>query len=164
MIFSRIIDPFFTWGGVFNMIYCSLMRKLDHFEMKRGYAVFCPVGEVSFEEMADLIGRAVIACRKQKIEKLLLDSTRLSGFQLPGISERFNLAERIARDAASLVKIAHVASPEWTRLGKFGVMVSKNRGLDAEIFQSASPALEWLLQRQKNRHEQIANGHLLARQ
>jgi hypothetical protein len=122
------------------------MRKLEHFELKKGYAVFCPIGEVSFDEMADMISRAVIVCRKEKIEKLLLDSTRLSGFQLPGISERFNLAERIARDAASLVKIAHVASPEWVRSGKFGVMVSKNRGLDAEVFHSASTALEWLLQ------------------
>jgi hypothetical protein len=69
----------------------------------------------------------------------------LSGFELPRVSERFQLAERIARDAASLVKIAHVAGPEWVRSGKFGVMVARNRGLDAEIFDSASIALEWLL-------------------
>jgi hypothetical protein len=122
------------------------MRKLEHFELKKDYAVFCPVGEVSFDEMAAMISRAVIVCRKQKIEKLLIDSTRLSGFDLPEVSERFNLAERIAHDAASLVKIAHVASPEWVRSGKFGVVVAKNRGLDAEIFDSASTALEWLLQ------------------
>jgi hypothetical protein len=122
------------------------MGKLAHFKLEKGYAVFCPVGEVSFDEMADLISRAVIVCRKQKIEKLLIDSTQLSGFQLPEISERFNLAEQIARDAASLVKIAHVADPEWVRSGKFGVLVSKNRGLDAEIFHSTSTALEWLLQ------------------
>jgi len=122
------------------------MRKLENFELKKGYAEFCPVGEVSFEQMVDLISRAVLMCRKQKINNLLLDSTRLSGFQQPGISERFNLAERIARDAASLVKIAHVAGPEWVRSGKFGVIVSKNRGLDAELFHSPSLALEWLLQ------------------
>jgi len=122
------------------------MRKLEHFELKKDYAVFCPVGEVSFDEMAAMISRAVMVCRKQKIEKLLIDSTRLSGFDLPEVSERFNLAERVARDAASLVKIAHVASPEWVRFGKFGVIVAKNRGLDAEIFQSVSAALEWLLQ------------------
>src|SRR5580700_2895350 len=122
------------------------MRKLEHFELKKDYAVFCPVGEVSFEEMADLFSRAVIVCRRQRIEKLLIDSRRLSGFQLPEISERFNLAERIARDAASSVKIAHVASLKWVRMGKFSVEVSKNRGLDSEIFRSTSIALEWLLQ------------------
>jgi hypothetical protein len=127
------------------------MRKLEHFELKKDYAVFCPVGEVSFEEMADLFSRAVIVCRRQRIEKLLIDSRRLSGFQLPEISERFRLAERIARDAASLVKIAHVAGLEWVHSGKFGVMVAKNRGLDAENFHSASTALEWLLQPAKKR-------------
>jgi hypothetical protein len=128
------------------MIYYIPMRKLEHFELKKGYAIYSPLGEVSFEKMADLISRAVIVCRKQRIEKLLIDSRRLSGFQLPEIFERFNLAERIARDAASLVKIAHVAGPEWVRPGKFGVIVAKNRGLDAEVFRSAPLALEWLLQ------------------
>ncbi|MGO8766693.1 MAG: hypothetical protein ACLQSR_16345 [Limisphaerales bacterium] len=122
------------------------MRKLENFELRKGYAVFCPLGEVSFEEMADLISRAVIMCRKQKIGKLLIDSRQLSGFDLPGITERFNLAARIAGEAASSVKIAHVASPEWVRSGKFSVMVAKNRGLDSENFHSTTTALEWLLQ------------------
>ena len=51
------------------------MTKLEHFEKKEGYAVFCPVGEFSFTEMADLMSRAVVRCRKQKIKKLLIDST-----------------------------------------------------------------------------------------
>jgi hypothetical protein len=93
-----------------------------------------------------LISRAVVLCRKQKIGKLLIVSTGVTGFHPPEISERYNFVERIASDAASLVKIAHVASPEWVRSGKFGVMVAKNRGLDAENFHTESAALEWLLQ------------------
>jgi len=122
------------------------MKKLEHFELKKGYAVFRPVGELSFDEMAHLMDRAVVLCRRQKIGKLLIVSTGVSGFQPPGISERYNFFERIASDAASLVKIAHVASSEWVRSGKFGVMVAKNRGLDAENFHTESAALEWLLQ------------------
>ena len=124
------------------------MRKLEHFEKKEGYAVFCPVGELSFNEMADLMSRAVVLCRKQKIKKLLIDSTGLpvTGLHSQGISERYNLAERIADDSASLVKIAYVAKPEWVRSGKFGILVGKNRGLDAENFPSMPAALEWLLQ------------------
>jgi len=133
------------------MIYYFPMRKLEHFELKKGYAVFCPLGEVSFDEMATLINRAVIVCRKQKIGKLLIDSTRLSGFQLPEISERYNLAERIAFDAASLVKIAHVASHEWITSGEFGVQVARNRKLDIKNFEKESTALEWLLQPEKNK-------------
>jgi cytidylate kinase len=55
------------------------------------------------------------------------------------------LVERISSNAKSTVKIAHVASPKWVRSGKFAVTVAKNRGLDAENFQSAATALEWLL-------------------
>jgi len=65
----------------------------------------------------------------------------------------------IASDAASLVKIAHVANPIWIRSRDFRVMVAKNRGLELENFQAESAALEWLLQPAKsrppptNRHE-----------
>jgi hypothetical protein len=121
------------------------VRKLDHFKKEQGYAVFCPAGEVSFNEMAELVHRAVLLCRKQKIKKLLIDSTELHGFKTPGISERYNLAERMAQEAASLVKIAHVASPEWIRSGEFGIEVARNRGLDAKNFKSEPEALKWLL-------------------
>jgi hypothetical protein len=71
--------------------------------------VFTPGGVQieAFDEMADLISRAVLRCRQKKIEKLLIDSTGVLGFHPPGIAERYNLAERIASDAASSVKIAH---------------------------------------------------------
>ncbi len=112
------------------------MSKLEHFEQKKGYAVFRPVGELSFNEMAHLISRAVVHCRRQKIRKLLIISTGVTGFHVPGISERYNLVEGLASDAASMVKIAHVASAEWVRSGKFDVMVAHNRRLDAENFHT----------------------------
>jgi hypothetical protein len=121
------------------------VKKLEHFEQKRAYALFCPVGRVSFAEMAELTSRAVLLCRQEKIKKLLINSTGLPEFHPPGMAERYNLAERIATDAKSLVKIAHVASREWVRSGKFSVIVAKNRGLDAKNFRSEREALKWLL-------------------
>jgi hypothetical protein len=127
------------------------MRKLEHFEPKKGYAMFRPVGEFSFDEMTHLMSQAILLCRRQKIGKLLIISTGVSEFHPPGISERYNHVEHIASDAASRVKIAHVASPEWVRLGKFDVMVAHNRGLDVENFHVESAALEWLLLPAKNK-------------
>ena len=121
------------------------MKKLEHFELKKEHAVFCPVGQASFDEMADLISRAVLRCRQKKIEKLLIDSTGLPEFQPPDLAERYNLAARIASDAAVSVKVAHVASRSWMRSGDFGLQVARNRGLDVMNFDSASTALEWLL-------------------
>ena len=121
------------------------MKKLEPFEQKKEYAVLCPVGQASFDEMADLITRAVLRCRQKKIEKLLIDSTGVSGFQPPELAERYNLAARIASDAASSVKIAHVVSRAWIHSGDFGLQVARNRGLEAMNFDSAATALEWLL-------------------
>jgi len=103
------------------------------------------VGHASLAEGIELISHAVLFCRKQKIERLLIDSTGLPEFRPPGMSEQYNIAERIAADAASLVTIAHVASPDWIRFGKFGLIVAKNRGLDVMNFRSEKEALEWLL-------------------
>ena len=130
-----------------------MVRKLAHFKKEKGYAVFCPAGEVSFNEMADLVNRAGALCRRQTIKRLLIDSTELHGFKTPRTSERYNLAERMAQEAASLVKIAHVASREWIRSGKFGVEVARNRGLDAKNFNPEPVALKWLL---KERGRQLS--------
>jgi hypothetical protein len=123
----------------------SSLKPLEQFEEKESYAVFRPVGEIPFPTFADLLSRAVLLCHEKKIEKLLVDSTGLTGFASPGLIERFNLAERIALDARASVKIAHVAHPEWVRSGKFSVMVAKNRGLAGKNFYSESEALKWLL-------------------
>jgi hypothetical protein len=127
------------------------MKRLQYFKQKKNYAVLCPVGRFPFDEMAHLMSRAVVFCRRQKIKKLLIISTRVSGFHPPKISERYDLAELLASDAASSVKIAHVASPEWVHSGEFDVLVSRNRGLDAENFLAESDALQWLLRPEKNR-------------
>jgi hypothetical protein len=121
------------------------VKKLEHFELKKEHAVFCPVGQASFAEVSELLGRAVLRCRKEKIKKLLIDSTGLPEFQPPDLAERYNLAARIASDAAASVKVAHVASRSWMRSGDFGLQVARNRGLDVMNFDSASTALEWLL-------------------
>ena len=145
------MNPFSCCFGEENTITYIPVKKLEHFEQKKEYAVFCPEGQDSFAEGVDLISRAVLRCRRQKIERMLFDSTGLPRFCPPGMSEQYNLAERIASDAESLVKIAHVASPAWIRSGKFVLTVAKNRGLDVKNFRSEPEALKWLLTTAENR-------------
>jgi hypothetical protein len=64
------------------------VKKLAHFEQKRAYALFCPVGRVSFVEVAELMSRAVLCCRRKKIKKLLIDSTRLPELKIEGLTQR----------------------------------------------------------------------------
>jgi ADP-ribose pyrophosphatase len=95
-----------------------------------------------------LLSRVILHCRQNHIDKLLFDSTGLPEFRPPALADQYNLAERIASEAESMVKIAHVADPEWDRLGKFSLTVAKNRGLEAKRFHSAATALTWLLKKQ----------------
>jgi hypothetical protein len=150
-VISWISGCFSLAAGLQMKFPMDSVKKLEHFKQKNGYAIFCPVGQAPFDETVDLICRVVLRCRRQKIKKLLIDSTGLPGFKPPDIAKQYNVAGRIARDAASLVKIAHVGNAEWIRSGKFSVTVARNRGLDAKNFLSASNALAWLLKPARNK-------------
>ena len=68
------VYPYAFYRGIFslirdaNMISCTSGKKLGHFKQKRAYALFCPLGQVSFDEMAELMSRAVLRCRRGKIK------------------------------------------------------------------------------------------------
>jgi hypothetical protein len=81
------------------------VKKLEHFELKKEHAVFCPVGQASFAEVSELLSRAVLRCRKEKIKKLLIDSTGLPEFQPPELAER-------KRTSRFCVVIQH-RCPKW---------------------------------------------------
>jgi len=73
--------------------------------------VFCPVDRPRFAEVSELISRAVLRCRKEKIEKLLIDSTGCSGFHQPGILNDDNLAEhRLEQNHCSRLRMWPVQS------------------------------------------------------
>ena len=131
--------------GIQILFYIIGVRKLEHFNQKKEHAEFCPKGQGTFEDVAELMRLAVLRCRKQKIKKLLINSTGLSGLRPPRFLERYQFANSIASDASGKVKIAHVASRAWVRSGKFSILVAKNRGLDAENFLSEPDAMKWLL-------------------
>jgi len=118
---------------------------LEHFELKKQHGEFCPMGQASFAEVSELLSRAVLRCRMEKIKKLLIDSMGLPEFQPPELAERFNLANKIASDAVSSVKIAHLVSRTWFRSGNFGLQVARNQGLQVMNFDSEATALKWLL-------------------
>ena len=103
------------------------------------------MGQASFAEVSELLSRAVLRCRMEKIKKLLIDSMGLPEFQPPELAERFNLANKIASDAVSSVKIAHLVSRTWFRSGNLGLQVARNQGLQVMNFDSEATALKWLL-------------------
>jgi len=117
----------------------------EHLETHEGYATHRPEGNVSFEEAVDLMSRAIVYCRESGIRRLLIDTTRLTGFGRPSTVERFAMGERLARDAMAAVKLAVVARAKLIDPSQFGVTVARNRGLFTKAFVSEEEATEWLL-------------------
>lgn len=117
----------------------------DHFEIGDGHAIHRPEGSVSFHEAGELLSQAVVYCRENEIRRLLIDTTRLTGFGSVGTADRFAIGETLARAAMAAVKVAMVVRPELLDPELFGITVARNRGLFSNAFTSESEALKWLL-------------------
>jgi hypothetical protein len=123
----------------------EFMDTPKYFELADGYARYCPVAEVTLQEGINLLTIAIGYAREQKIRHILIDTTKLSGFEPPTTLDRFTLGGQAARAGRSTVKVAMVAKPEMIDPKKFGVTVAKNRGLNADVFTTEAEALAWLL-------------------
>jgi hypothetical protein len=115
------------------------VKKLAHFIKKKRICCVSPVEKVSVDEVAELKLRAVLFCRKQKIERRLIDSTDLPKCHLREVADNTTWPNELALDAASAVHRERIDFAE------FRVQIAKNRGLDAEIFHSEAATLELLL-------------------
>jgi hypothetical protein len=117
----------------------------ENFQAADNYVRYRPAKQCSFQEVVDLVCAAVVFARENKMEKLLVDTTQLTGFEPPETFQRFHLGEQVAKAAISAVKIAFVARPEMIDARRFGVTVARNRGLHGEVFDSEADAVAWLL-------------------
>ncbi len=121
------------------------MSPPEHFEVNDDYARFRPVGAVSFESGLQLLREAIIYSRKNRLRKLLINVTNLTGFTPPTTLERLTLGKQIAEDGMSAVRIAMVAQEEMLDPRRFGVTVARNRGLITNAFACEEEAVRWLL-------------------
>jgi hypothetical protein len=128
---------------------CSgLMSTPDGFEVTETHALYRPEKGVSIQEAFDLVGAAIEFAREHQIKRLLVDTTKLSGFQSPTAGQRFRMAELFVAKARSRVKVVLVAKKEMIDPDRIGVTVGRNRGLLLNVFDSETDALKWLLDAQ----------------
>ena len=81
----------------------------------------------------------------QGVNRLLVDTTGLTGFPSPSVWERFWMASEWAAVVHSAVRLAIVARAELIDPDRFGITVARNRGLFANVFSEEPAAIEWLL-------------------
>jgi hypothetical protein len=117
----------------------------EDFHTEDGYTCYRPLADVTFSEVVELCSAALTYSRIHNLERLLVDTTGLTGFQQPTTIERFTLGERCAVAAGGALTVAFLAKPEMIDPDFFGARVARNRGLRISIFASEAAAVQWLL-------------------
>lgn len=120
------------------------MQLPEYLTMEGEYALLCPRGNATLEDAVARISSAIEFCREQKIRKMLIDITGLTGLRVPNVIDRFWAVRDWAESARGAVMIAMIAPPELIDSRKFGATVAHNLGLRVEHFKSRQLALDWL--------------------
>jgi len=117
----------------------------EHFEQREGYA-YCQLGGcVTLEQAVEAVTRAIVAAREQKIKRLLVDATQLTGFPSPSLGDRYFISRGWAAAAKGQVELAIALQQHLIDPDRFGIKVATNLGMRANVFSSQTEALTWLL-------------------
>jgi hypothetical protein len=107
---------------------------------------FCrPAGRVSLPMATQLIESAIVATRNQAVPKLLFNALNLTGFPSPSLPERYFLSRQFAAAAQGKVQVALVLEQRLIDPERFGILVARNAGMTADVFDNEPAALAWLL-------------------
>jgi hypothetical protein len=122
------------------------MEVSKQIEVLADHARFAPEGETTVEGIVSMVTQAIRFCRGQKIPRLLVDLSRLTGFRRPPLQERYWAVQEWAQEAAGVVVFALVAPEVMVDPQRFGVVVAANVGFRAFISSNEREALSWLLE------------------
>ena len=120
------------------------ISSLEHFETSGEYGYFRPVGQVTLQEAIELVTRAITLARERSIRRLFVNAAGLTGFPSPTLPERYFAAREWAGAAPPDLRFSLVVRAEMIDPEKFGAMVARNAGLDANVFADEAEALSWL--------------------
>jgi hypothetical protein len=120
------------------------MKAPEHFEVMPDYSCYRLSGHGPLEEAAGKVIEVITYAREQGMLKLLIDTTKWTGHESPGILDRYQWAVAFSEAALCAVKVAMVVRPELMDPRKFEVTVARNRWLVGNVFDSEKEALAWL--------------------
>ena len=121
------------------------MPTSEGIEIKDGCVVYRPAGPMTPRLFVDMLKRGLDACRENRLTRLLVDTTGLSGPPFT-TTQRFEVASETAAGWDKSVKLAIVNPPDRPPPDEFAKTVALNRGLNLALFTSEPAALEWLTQ------------------
>jgi hypothetical protein len=117
---------------------------VNDFEVVGTRGFFRPHGEITFEQGIELLVQSIRHARALGLLDLVMNTLGLTGFQHPGVFDRYALTTQCAQSAGAALRLVFVARPELIDFQKIGVLIAQNRGTIADIFASETEALAWL--------------------
>ena len=120
------------------------MKVSGNIEIMGDCAYYRPAAQLTLEEAIDLMDQTLAYVRDQRIPKLLFNAKSLVGFPPPSLPTRYFAIRRFAETGKGLVQLAMVIQAAHIDPEKFGVIVARNSGLNADVFSEEKEALEWL--------------------
>jgi hypothetical protein len=107
-------------------------------------AFYRPTGQITFEQGIEMGAAAIRTARNLGLLDLLLDSTGVSGFEIPDAIARYRLGASWAAAAGPQFRVALVVKQEFLDRQKIAAVVMQNRNAIADVFASEAEALAWL--------------------
>jgi len=134
-----------SFGNTFHVVRHAnifIMTSQYLFEKKENYLLLIISGAYDKEDFMAYPTLISEECKKEKIDKVLVNGLSLSGTNVPTM-DRFFVAENIANILGPKVKIAVVWPKE--HINKFAETVAVNRGSLIKVVDSIEAAQNWLL-------------------
>ncbi len=91
-----------------------------------------------------MVTGVILQAREQRIRKLVVVGSGLTGFDSPSLSERHWMVRQWVDASNGIVRLAMVVSGDLIDPDKFAVVAAANFGFTAEVFTCERDALKWL--------------------
>jgi hypothetical protein len=121
-----------------------MMGQPNRFAIEGERGFFRPVGAMSLDQAVSAVDAAFAFARDKGLREVLVDITAVTGFEPPGMFDRFLAACKWAETVGGRLRVVMVAREELIHPQKFGVTVARNRGMDSNIFPEEAEAVAWL--------------------
>lgn len=108
----------------------------------RGF--YRPAGVMTFQQAVELVAQALKSAREQALADILVNTSKLTGFESPCTFERYAMITHWVRNCGGTLRIAIVARAALIDPQKIGTLIAQNRGVSIEAFTDESSALQWL--------------------
>lgn len=120
------------------------MNIQEEFGIGETHATSRLAGPATFDAAVDAIVSVVRRCVENKVKRLLVDTTGLSGLKVPDVAQRYFMARKFSAAAGPGFKLVIVAVPAMIDPQKFGVTAMANDGVKANVFPTEAEAVAWL--------------------